>query len=87
MDRKRIVIPGLDEYSAANLAQDIATEHGLEVEIENEDECRIEVVDGEPVRVHASSGWDDEDRAAFAEIVRAAKEHFRKSVDSGTEAK
>lgn len=70
MDSKRIVIP----------------EHGLEVEVEDEDGCRIEVVNGEPVRVHGASDWDDEDRAAFAEIARAAKEHFRKPVDSGSES-
>lgn len=40
------------------------------------DECRIVEVDGEPVSVHASGDWTDEDHSAFAEIVRAAKAHY-----------
>lgn len=40
------------------------------------DKAWIEEVDGEPVLVHGSGDWDDEDRAAFAAIVRAAKAKY-----------
>jgi len=42
-----------------------------------QDECRIVEVNGEAIRVQASGEWNAEDHAAFAEIVRAAKAHFR----------
>jgi hypothetical protein len=40
------------------------------------DKAWIEEVDGEPVLVHGSGDWDDETRAAFAEVVRAAKAKY-----------
>jgi hypothetical protein len=39
--------------------------------------CFVVDVDGEPVRVHGTTGWDDVDHAAFAAIVRAAKQRLR----------
>lgn len=46
----------------------------MSTDIEN---CQIVEVDGEPVRVQGNVGdWDDETRAAFAEVVRAAKAKF-----------
>lgn len=44
------------------------------------DECRIVEVDGEPVSVHASGDWTDEDHTMFAEIVRAAKAAYAEGV-------
>lgn len=41
-----------------------------------DDTCRLIEVDGEVIRVLGGHGMDDEDRAAFAEIVRAAKRRF-----------
>lgn len=41
------------------------------------DECRVEMIDGEPIRVHGSRAMDDEDKAAFALIVAAARAKFR----------
>lgn len=38
--------------------------------------CRVEMVDGEPVRVQGAGEWDDKDREAFAEVVRAARRRF-----------
>lgn len=40
------------------------------------DECRVEMIDGEPIRVRGAKAMTDEDRAAFAEVVRAAKSRF-----------
>lgn len=46
----------------------------MSTEAEN---CQIVEVDGEPVRVQGNVGdWDDADREAFAEIVRAAKAKY-----------
>lgn len=38
------------------------------------DECRIVVVDGDPVRVRAAGEWNDDTRDAFAAIVRSARQ-------------
>jgi hypothetical protein len=38
--------------------------------------CRIYEVDGEPVSVHGDKPLDEQDQAALAELVRAAKKHF-----------
>lgn len=35
--------------------------------------CRTEEVDGDPVLVHGADDWDDIDRAAFADVIRAVK--------------
>lgn len=40
------------------------------------DECRIEIIDGEAIRIHGSKAMDEGDREAFAQIVRAAKAHM-----------
>ena len=47
-----------------------------------DDDCRIVDVDGDPIRVQASGDWTDEDHAAFAEIVRAAKAKFASDPES-----
>lgn len=43
--------------------------------------CRTEIVDGQPVVVRGGDGWTDEDRAAFAEVVRAARRKFNAESD------
>lgn len=42
------------------------------------DKAWVEDVDGEPVLVHGSGYWTDEDREMFASIVRSAKAKFFK---------
>lgn len=39
----------------------------------DDDSCMPLDVDGETIRVHGSGEWDDQDREAMAEIVRAAQ--------------
>ena len=39
----------------------------------SEDQCRLVEVDGEIVRVRGEREMDDADRAALAEVIRAAK--------------
>lgn len=36
-------------------------------------ECRIEIIEGQPVRVRGDRPMTDEDCAAFTEVVRAAR--------------
>jgi hypothetical protein len=38
--------------------------------------CRVEEVDGEPVRVQGAGDWDDTDRAMFLDAIRAAKAQY-----------
>ena len=40
------------------------------------DACRLVEVDGEVIRVHGAAEMNDEDRAAFAELVRAVKRRY-----------
>ncbi len=40
------------------------------------DTCRPVEVDGEIIRVHGAAEMTDEDRAAFAELVRAVKRRY-----------
>src|SRR6266542_373734 len=42
------------------------------------DTCRLVEVDGEVIRVHGAGEMNDEDRAAFAEIVRAARRRYER---------
>lgn len=44
----------------------------------DEDTCRAYGVDGEPVVLRGAGPLDDEDQAALAEIVRAAKRHHER---------
>ncbi len=42
------------------------------------DTCRLVEVDGGVIRVHGAGEMNDEDRAAFAEIVRAARRRYER---------
>lgn len=39
------------------------------------DDCRFVDVDGEAIRVRGAREMSDDDRAAFADVIRAAKAH------------
>lgn len=41
------------------------------------DKCRVEVVDGEAIRVHGSEPMNEKDREMLADVVRAAKQMMR----------
>ncbi|HEY9354227.1 MAG TPA: hypothetical protein VIP28_13285 [Nocardioides sp.] len=43
---------------------------------EPEDRCRPVEVDGEIIQVYGGAEMDEQDRAAFAELVRAVKRRY-----------